>query len=309
MKVAVTRGYSIQEYLSRNFPLVAILPVESDKVALESVSSGESDAAISDLPTSSFFIRKYRIGNLRISGETGYVYRFAVGCRNDLPILNSIIIKVLDSVSSSEREALCRKWIPFDRNEFLLTRQFWILVVVAAGLVLGTFGGIRLWDFALMIRVKEKTRQIEEHRHRLETLVSERDDEIQQRIITEEALRESEERFRSYFELPFVGIAVVSSDGRFINVNPRFCSIVGYSQNELSTMHLADITAPEDLSLSIAEQCADDPGMKAVYERRYLRSDGSYVDIEVAHMRINERRGSGYYYIIIVRDLSERGKS
>ena len=62
-----------------------------------------------------------------------------------------------------------------------------------------------------------------------------------------EALRKNEERFRATFENAAVGIAHVAPDGRWLEVNQRFCDIVGYSREELMTKTFGDITHPDDL--------------------------------------------------------------
>src|SRR5882672_3894837 len=49
----------------------------------------------------------------------------------------------------------------------------------------------------------------------------------------EEALRESEERFRGTFENAAVGIVHNDPSGRFLRVNEKYCAIVGYSREEL----------------------------------------------------------------------------
>jgi PAS domain S-box-containing protein len=49
----------------------------------------------------------------------------------------------------------------------------------------------------------------------------------------EEALRESEERFRGTFENAAVGIGHVDFEGRWLRVNQKYCEIVGYSREEL----------------------------------------------------------------------------
>src|SRR5216684_8679051 len=61
---------------------------------------------------------------------------------------------------------------------------------------------------------------------------------------TEEALRESEERFRGTFENAAVGIAHVDSAGRFLRVNQKYCDIVGFPREELLTMAIKDVTYP-----------------------------------------------------------------
>ncbi|MDB5291574.1 MAG: domain S-box protein, partial [Phycisphaerales bacterium] len=66
----------------------------------------------------------------------------------------------------------------------------------------------------------------------------------------EDALRESEERFRGTFENAAVGIANVDFEGRWLRVNQRLCDIVGYTREELLQKTFQDITHPDDLSIS-----------------------------------------------------------
>src|SRR3989442_47249 len=57
--------------------------------------------------------------------------------------------------------------------------------------------------------------------------------EIAERKKAEEALRESEEKFRGTFENAAVGIAHKDAEGRLLRVNERYCNIVGYTREEL----------------------------------------------------------------------------
>src|SRR5260370_30650522 len=61
-------------------------------------------------------------------------------------------------------------------------------------------------------------------------------EDITARRQAEEALRQSEERFRRTFELADSGLAHVSLDGRFLRVNRRMCEIFGYSEAELRNL-------------------------------------------------------------------------
>ena len=63
----------------------------------------------------------------------------------------------------------------------------------------------------------------------------------------EEALRESEERFRATFEQAAVGVAHADPDGRWLRVNDKLCEITGYPREELVGMYFQDITHPDDL--------------------------------------------------------------
>jgi len=74
--------------------------------------------------------------------------------------------------------------------------------------------------------------------------------EVQQHM---EALRGSEERFRSAFDYATIGMGVVSLDGRWVQVNRSLCDIVGYDEGELLSANIHDITHREDL-VSLDEQ-------------------------------------------------------
>ena len=67
----------------------------------------------------------------------------------------------------------------------------------------------------------------------------------------EEALRESEERFRVTFEQAAVGVAHVGLDGRWLRVNQKLCEIVDYTREELLKRTFQDITHPEDLQANL----------------------------------------------------------
>ena len=58
-------------------------------------------------------------------------------------------------------------------------------------------------------------------------------------------LQESEERFRSAFDYAAIGMALVSQDGRWLEVNRSLCQIVGYSEAELLKMNIQEITHPK----------------------------------------------------------------
>ena len=109
----------------------------------------------------------------------------------------------------------------------------------------------------------------------------------------EEALRESEERFRGTFENAAVGIAHKDADGRFLRVNEKYCEIVGYTRDELLQRTFQDITHPEDLAAELEQYTPLMRGELPSYslEKRYIRKDGSLIWIDVIHLAPARRGG------------------
>ena len=80
--------------------------------------------------------------------------------------------------------------------------------------------------------------------------------DITARRAAEEALRDSEERFRQTFELAASGIAHVDLEGRFLRVNRSLCEIFGYRQDELVGRTVRDVSHPADLGSTDAGRLA-----------------------------------------------------
>jgi two-component system, cell cycle sensor histidine kinase and response regulator CckA len=66
---------------------------------------------------------------------------------------------------------------------------------------------------------------------------------------SQEALRESEERFRGAFQYSPVGMGIVALDGRFVRVNPALCRIGGYTADELLSRKFQDVVPAEELDI------------------------------------------------------------
>src|ERR1039458_5831675 len=98
--------------------------------------------------------------------------------------------------------------------------------------------------------------------------------DITKRKRAEEALRESELRFRTVYERSPVGIALVDSrTGRYLQVNPKYCEIAGRSEEELLRIDVGSITHPDDIARQ--HQLAEKKLASYEMEKRYVRPDGS----------------------------------
>ena len=135
--------------------------------------------------------------------------------------------------------------------------------------------------------------------------------EIGERRHTEGSLRESEERFRSAMHYTSIGMALASPEGRWLEVNPAFCAIVGYSDTELLEKTFQSLTHPEDLELSldrVRRLLAGDMKFYSV-EKRYLHKDGHPIWVNLNVSLVREANGSPRYFIAQIQDITVRVKA
>ncbi|MEA5601997.1 PAS domain S-box protein [Nostoc sp. UHCC 0252] len=132
--------------------------------------------------------------------------------------------------------------------------------------------------------------------------------EITERQRIEEALRESEQRFRATFHQAAVGIAHVAIDGRWLLVNQRLCDILGYTPEELQFLTFQDITHPDDINadLKYFDNILADNIQTYSMEKRYFRKDTSIVWVNLTVSLMREPSGEPRYFISLVEDISER---
>ncbi len=121
-------------------------------------------------------------------------------------------------------------------------------------------------------------------------------------------LRESEDRFRLTIENAPIGMALVSLDGRFVRVNRVLCEITGYSAEELKARRFQDLTHPDDLDadVGIAERLAHGEIPRYQIDKRYVRKDGSIVDVLLNVSILRAPDGSPRYFISQTVDITER---
>ena len=124
----------------------------------------------------------------------------------------------------------------------------------------------------------------------------------------EEALRESEQRFRSTFENAAVGIAHKDAQGRWLRVNAKYCEIVGYDRDELLQRTFHEITHPEDSGGRTRKVRPTHARRAAHYslEKRYVHKDGSPIWSNVTISLERDSAGNPAYAIAILQDISER---
>jgi PAS domain S-box-containing protein len=132
--------------------------------------------------------------------------------------------------------------------------------------------------------------------------------DMSERKQAEEALRASEERFRRYFELGLVGMAMTSPTKGILDVNDELCRILGYSRNELLKLTWEQMTHPDDLAADAAQFNRVLSGEIDGYtlDKRWIRKDGRVISSIMSARGVRNTDGTLEYFVGLVQDMTER---
>ncbi|MBP1929264.1 PAS domain S-box-containing protein [Methanolinea mesophila] len=130
--------------------------------------------------------------------------------------------------------------------------------------------------------------------------------QILKRKRAEEELRESEKRLRSYFDLPMVGMAIISPGMRWVQVNDTLCGMLGYPADEMVGRTWAEFTPEEDEEKELNSYSDVIQGSRsaAVFEKRYRRKDGSLISVRISSMPVRNENGSIDYFVAFFQDIT-----
>ena len=190
-------------------------------------------------------------------------------------------------ISKKERNAIEKKWM----GESIL-RPIHLRYILFAFLIVGFFFFLLIcFNFALRNKIRLKTSELRFLVHQL---------------------RLSEERFKSVFDQAAVGVAICDSkNGKYIDVNQRYCDILGYSKQEISQMSFHDITYPDDLHDDLKNLKRLLAGTIDSYtqEKRYFSKDGSIVWVKITISLMGEKSDDSNLHIAVVEDITEHKKA
>jgi PAS domain S-box-containing protein len=135
--------------------------------------------------------------------------------------------------------------------------------------------------------------------------------DLTDRKLAEKALLESEEKLRKAFENTGIGMSIRNTRDLTVICNDAVCKILGYSQDELETLHLYDITHPDDRDENqrLLEKVTTGEIDGFEFTKRYIRKDGEAIWVTNDVSSIRDDRGNLLFTINLHFDLTEKRKA
>ncbi|HYL17410.1 MAG TPA: PAS domain-containing protein, partial [Burkholderiales bacterium] len=115
-------------------------------------------------------------------------------------------------------------------------------------------------------------------------------------------------RFRRFFELPLIGISIASPDRHMLDVNQKFCDMLGYVREELVGRDWVTITHPDDVAenVRLLEQTLRGETEFYAFDKRFIHRDGHLVYTRISACCVRRPDGSVDHVVLTVQDMTAR---
>jgi diguanylate cyclase (GGDEF)-like protein/PAS domain S-box-containing protein len=174
-------------------------------------------------------------------------------------------------------------------------------VLIVTSPFAGTFGKEQQETLQVLARVLMRRLELVDQLAGYQLLLTEND-------IALATLRESESRFRSAFDHSGIGTALMTTDGRWLKVNPALCRTLGYSRQELLALDHQGTTHPEDVGLETRVLRRIMAGERTRYEleKRYIHKDRSIIWGLLTVTVVATPEQQALYLIAQIQDITAR---
>ncbi len=124
----------------------------------------------------------------------------------------------------------------------------------------------------------------------------------------EQAIRESEERFRNTFMGAATGMAICTVDGHFVQANAAYCRMVGYTEEELQQLTVRELTHPDDWSKTQTRHAMvlEDHASGAAMEKRYVARSGATVWVRISISVMSYADGQPQCIVGVAEDITQQ---
>jgi two-component system sensor histidine kinase/response regulator len=219
-KLAVARGYAVQEWVERDHDELEIVPVNSVEEGLRAVLEKKATAFIGNLTVATFLINTKGLHHLKVAAATPYTMELSVAVRKDWPELVWILDKCFMNISERRHSNIYNKWTsisPEDKTDwkFIISLVASIIAPIILILIIYIF-----WNRSLARQIK-KRRQ------------------------AENALKEVNALQEVILDNSMIGIAFIKNR-RFQWTNPHVAKMLGLPEGTLKDASTRAMYSEED---------------------------------------------------------------
>ena len=294
MRVAIVSGYADHDFVVNNYPHLSLDVAPTVETGLRKVSFGMVDALVANLGAATYFIEKQGITNLRVAGNTGYVYRLAFGSRKDWPELGGILEKALSEISPDEREDIFQKWVRLEQESLLTSRKFWISLLSVLGVATLGLVGMLVWNRSLRTLVNRRTDELSR--------------ELTERVRAEQALRQANAYNRSLIEASLDPLVTTNIDGKISDVNAAAEKMTGSSREQLIGTAFYDYF-PDPIKAKEGYQKVLEEGSVRDYELQISHRSGRITSVLCNASLYEDESGKVLGIFAAARDITERKRA
>ncbi len=135
--------------------------------------------------------------------------------------------------------------------------------------------------------------------------------DITDRKDAQSRLREAEDRFRGAFDSAAVAMALVGLDGRWLQVNPALCELVGFSEGELLDATFQSITHADDLDADLEFVRRMLAGEIQTYktDKRYVHRLGHAIWVRLSVSLVRDADDAPAYFVSLIQDIGQQRRA
>jgi len=292
-------GRNGMQYLADAFNIdVDFLVLDSYKDVLKSLNDGVAEAGLVNRFFGLANASKYKVQKSTILIHPVEVrFAFPLGSRKSFDIIAKLdpYIKEMRHQEGSAYHKSYQKWIGGAD-----TASYWENIKLGISFLVVPILVLLIVFIVMRAEIRRKTKELREKNNELQN-------EIEERRKIQAELRENQEKYSNLFNTSYNPIAIISPDGKLIDVNGEMLSQFGYEREELLNMFLEMLVTKESVHRVQEIINKMTKTKKWSFELDFVKSWGDIFNAEISASRL-EISGNTYIQLVIM-DITSRKKA
>lgn len=273
--VAVKANDAAIDFLNKN-GVTNLVEYDSYEDIIKAAANNQVTVFVMDKPPADYFLAKYKITKDFNQTVPLYTGQFRRAVLEGNTILLNLVESGFSKFTEEELSTIDRNWYPSTID----TQSFLRIIEIVGGISVLFFLILIIWNRSLQSQVTRKTKIV----------------------------LESEQKFRQIFETSSMGMSITDAQGNYISGNPAILQILGYKQNEYSSLSTTTITHPEEVKQfeKNRHELWNEYIESFTIEKRTLHKDGHYLWGRVTSSLVSDANGKPQFSIEMFEDITDQ---